>query len=134
MKDLIEIQTELQELHQEFLKFAKKIQTLSQELGILVKNSENALLKWQVHHHWLNNVDRKFKILDQELYNEIATKSMLPNVTESPIYKDLKLKIETFRLLNPDIDESEAQIRISSIVKEHVLSRRHKQETKGENK
>lgn len=128
MKDLIEIQTELQELHQEFLAYAEKIKAVSKELGVLVKDSSNAVLKWQVHHYWLQNVDRKFKILDEEIYNEIATKSMLPDVTESPIYKDLKLKIETFRLLNPDLDESEAQIRISSIVKEHVLSRRHKQE------
>ena len=134
MKDLIEIQTELQELHQEFLAYAEKIKAVSKELGVLVKDSSNAVLKWQVHHYWLQNVDRKFKIIDEEIYNEIATKSMLPDVTESPIYKDLKLKIETFRLLNPDLDESEAQIRISSIVKEHVLSRRHKQETKGENK
>lgn len=129
MKDLIEIQTELQELHQEFLAYAEKIKAVSKELGVLVKDSSNAVLKWQVHHYWLQNVDRKFKIIDEEIYNEIATKSMLPDVTESPIYKDLKLKIETFRLLNPDLDESEAQIRISSIVKEHVLSRRHKQET-----
>jgi len=134
LKDLIEIQTELQELHQEFLAYAEKIKAVSKELGVLVKDSSNAVLKWQVHHYWLQNVDRKFKIIDEEIYNEIATKSMLPDVTESPIYKDLKLKIETFRLLNPDLDESEAQIRISSIVKEHVLSRRHKQETKGENK
>ena len=129
MNDLIQIQSELQELHQEFLAYAEKIKTVSKELGVLVKDSKNTILKWQVHHHWLQNVDRKFKILDEEIYNEIATKSMLPDVTESPIYKDLKLKIETFRLLNPDLDESEAQRRISSIVKEHVLSRRHKQET-----
>lgn len=126
MKDLIQIQSELQELHQEFLAYAEKIKTVSKELGVLVKDSKNTILKWQVHHHWLQNVDRKFKILDQELYNEIMTKSMLPDVTESPIYKDLKLKIEAFRLLNPDIDESEAQKKISSIVKEHVLSKRQK--------
>ncbi len=129
MKDLIQIQSELKFLHQEFLAYAEKIKIVSKELGILVKDSDNALLKWQVHHHWLQNVDRKFKILDEEIYNEIATKSMLPDVTENPIYKDLKLKIETFRLLNPDLDESETQRRISNIVKEHVLSRRHKQET-----
>lgn len=129
MKDLIEIQAELQELHQEFLAYAEKIKAVSKELGVLVKDSSNAVLKWQVHHYWLQNVDRKFKILDQELYNEIATKSMIPDVTESPIYKDLKLKIEAFRLLNPNIDESEAQKKILNIVKEHVLNRKNKQET-----
>lgn len=129
MKDLIETQAKLQELHQEFLAYAEKIKAVSKELGVLVKDSDNTILKWQVHHHWLQNVDRKFKILDQELYNEIATKSMIPDVTESPIYKDLKLKIQAFRLLNPDIDESEAQKKISNIVKEHVLNRKNKQET-----
>lgn len=129
MKDLIQIQAELKTLHQEFLKLAEKIKDNSKELGVLVKDSDNTLLKWQVHHHWLQNVDRKFKILDEEIDNEIATKSMLPDVTESPIYKDLKLKIEAFRLLNPDLDESKAQRRISNMVKEHVLSRRQKQES-----
>lgn len=129
MNDLIQIQAELQALHKEFLAYAEKIKIVSKELGILVKDSDNALLKWQVHHHWLQNVDRKFKIIDEEIYNEIATKSMLPDVTESPIYKDLKLKIEAFRLLNPDLDESKAQRRISNMVKEHVLSRRQKQES-----
>ncbi len=129
MNDLLEIQAELKELHQEFLTYAEKIKDVSRRLGLLVKDSDNVILKWQVHHHWLNNVDRKFKILDEELDNEIAAPfSALPPVTESPIYKDLTLKIEAFRLLNPDIDESEAQKRISKIVKEHVQSRRHKQE------
>ncbi len=128
MNDLLEIQAELKQLHQEFLDYAEKIKDVSRRLGLLVKDSDNTILKWQVHHHWLNNVDRKFKILDEELDNEIAAPfSALPPVTESPIYKDLTLKIETFRLLNPDIDESEAQKRISKIVKEHIQSRRHKQ-------
>ena len=134
MNDLIQIQAQLKALHQEFLVLAEKIKAVSTKLGILVKDSNNTLLKWQVHHYWLGNVDRKFKILDEELYNEIATKSMIPDVAENPACKDLRLKIEAFRLLNPDLDEPEAQIRISSIVKEHVLSRRHKQETEGENK
>ena len=71
MKDLIQIQAELKTLHQEFLAYAEKIKTVSKELGVLVKDSDNALLKWQVHHHWLQNVDRKFKILDIELEKEI---------------------------------------------------------------
>jgi hypothetical protein len=130
MNDLIEIQAELKQLHQEFLNYAEKIKDVSRRLGLLVKDSDNVILKWQVHHHWLNNVDRKFKILDEELDNEIAAPfSALPPVTASPIYKDLTLKIEAFRLLNPDMDESEAQKRISKIVKEHVQNRRHKQET-----
>lgn len=77
MKDLIEIQAELQELHQEFLEFSEKIKAVSKELGVLVKDSDNTLLKWQVHHHWLNNVDRKFKILDIEIEKEI--KNQLKN-------------------------------------------------------
>jgi hypothetical protein len=44
----------------------------------------------------------------------------------NPVYKDLTLKIEAFRLLNPDMDESEAQQRISKIVKEHVQDRKKK--------
>lgn len=71
MRDLIEIQAELQELYQEFLEFSEKIKAVSQELGVLVKDSNNTLLKWQVHHHWLQNVDRKFKILDIEIKKEI---------------------------------------------------------------
>lgn len=71
MKDLIQIQSELKSLHQEFLAYAEKIKIVSKELGILVKDSDNALLKWQVHHHWLQNVDRKFKVLDIELEKEI---------------------------------------------------------------
>lgn len=71
MKDLIQIQAELKTLHQEFLELAEKIKTNSKELGVLVKDSNNTLLKWQVHHHWLQNVDRKFKILDIELEKEI---------------------------------------------------------------
>lgn len=77
MKDLIEIQAELQELHQEFLAYAEKIKAVSTKLGKLVKDSNNTLLKWQVHHHWLNNVDRKFKILDIEIKKEI--KNQLKN-------------------------------------------------------
>lgn len=129
MNDLLEIQAELKQLHQEFLDYAEKIKDVSRRLGLLVKDSDNAILKWQVHHHWLNNVDRKFKILNEELDNEIAAPfSAVPPVTASPIYKDLTLKIEAFRLLNPDMDELEAQKRISKIVKEYVQSRRHKQE------
>ena len=71
MKDLIQIQAELKALHQEFLELAEKIKANSKELGVLVKDSNNTLLKWQVHHHWLQNVDRKFKILDIELEKEI---------------------------------------------------------------
>ena len=71
MKNLIQIQAELKALHQEFLELAEKIKANSKELGILLKDSNNALLKWQVHHHWLQNVDRKFKILDIELEKEI---------------------------------------------------------------
>ena len=71
MKDLIQIQAELKALHQEFLELAKRIKANSKELGVLVKDSNNALLKWQVHHHWVQNVDRKFKILDIELEKEI---------------------------------------------------------------
>ena len=127
MNDLIEIQAELKELHQEFLDYAEKIKDVSRRLGLLVKDSDNAILKWQVHHHWLNNVDRKFKILNEELDNEIAAPfSALPPAINNPVYKDLTLKIEAFRLLNPDIDESEAQKRISKIVKEHVQDRKKK--------
>ena len=71
MKDLIQIQSELKTLHQEFLELAERIKANSKELGVLVKDSNNTLLKWQVHHHWLQNVDRKFKILDIELEKEI---------------------------------------------------------------
>ena len=71
MKDLIQIKAELKTLHQEFLELAERIKTNSKELGVLVKDSNNTLLKWQVHHHWLQNVDRKFKILDIELEKEI---------------------------------------------------------------
>lgn len=71
MKDLIQIQKELKTLHQEFLELAERIKANSKELGVLVKDSNNTLLKWQVHHHWLQNVDRKFKILDIELEKEI---------------------------------------------------------------
>ena len=71
MKDLIQIQAELKTLHQEFLEYVEKIKTVSKELGILVKDSKNTILKWQVHHHWVQNVDRKFKILDIELEKEI---------------------------------------------------------------
>lgn len=71
MKDLIQIQAELKTLHKEFLELAERIKANSKELGVLVKDSNNALLKWQVHHHWLQNVDRKFKILDIELEKEI---------------------------------------------------------------
>lgn len=125
MNDLIEIQAELKELHQEFLVYAEKIKDVSRRLGLLVKDSDNAILKWQVHHHWLNNVDRKFKILDEELDNEIAAPfSALPPAINHPVYKDLTLKIEAFRFLNPDIDESEAQKRISKIVKEHIEDRK----------
>ena len=127
MNDLIEIQAELKQLHQEFLDYAEKIKDVSRRLGLLVKDSDNAILKWQVHHHWLNNVDRKFKILDEELDNEIAAPfSALPPVINNPVYRDLTLKIEAFRLLNPDMDESEAQKRISKIVKEHVQDRKKK--------
>jgi len=125
MNDLIKIQAELKELHQEFLTYAEKIKDVSRRLGLLVKDSDNVILKWQVHHHWLNNVDRKFKILDEELDNEIAAPfSALPPAMNNPVYRDLTLKIEAFRLLNPDIDESEAQKRISKIVKEHVQDRK----------
>jgi hypothetical protein len=125
MNDLVEIQAELKQLHQEFLTYAEKIKDVSRRLGLLVKDSDNVILKWQVHHHWLNNVDRKFKILDEELDNEIAAPfSALPPAINSPVYKDLTLKIEAFRLLNPDIDESEAQKRISKIVKEHIEDRK----------
>ena len=71
MKDLIQIKAELKALQQEFLELAERIKTNSKELGVLVKDSNNTLLKWQVHHHWLQNVDRKFKILDIELEKEI---------------------------------------------------------------
>ena len=129
MNNLIEIKAELKELHQEFLDLAEKIKDVSRRLGLLVKDSDNVILKWQVHHHWLNNVDRKFKILDEELDNEIAAPfCAVPPVTVSPIYKDLTLKIEAFRFLNPDMDEAEAQKRISKIVKEYIQNRRHKQE------
>lgn len=131
MNDLIEIQAELKQLHQEFLTYAEKIKDVSRRLGLLVKDSDNAILKWQVHHHWLNNVDRKFKILDEELDNEIAAPfSATPPVTASPIYKDLTLKIEAFRLLNPEIEEAEAQKRISKIVKEHIEDRKKTGEEK----
>lgn len=127
MNDLIEIQAELKELHQEFLTYAEKIKDVSRRLGLLVKDSDNAILKWQVHHHWLNNVDRKFKILNEELDNEIAAPfSAIPPAMNNPVYKDLTLKIEAFRLLNPDMDELEAQKRISKIVKEHIEDRKKK--------
>jgi len=125
LNDLLEIQAELKQLHQEFLTYAEKIKDVSRKLGLLVKDSDNAILKWQVHHHWLNNVDRKFKILDEELDNEIAAPfCALPPAINSPVYKDLTLKIEAFRFLNPDIDEAEAQKRISKIVKEHIEDRK----------
>jgi len=127
MNDLLEIQSELKELHQEFLTYAEKIKDVSRRLGLLVKDSDNAILKWQVHHHWLNNVDRKFKILNEELDNEIAAPfSATPPAINNPIYKDLTRKIEAFRLLNPDMDEPEAQKRISKIVKEHIEDRKKK--------
>jgi hypothetical protein len=127
LNDLIEIQAELKELHQEFLTYAEKIKDVSRRLGLLVKDSDNAILKWQVHHHWLNNVDRKFKILNEELDNEIAAPfSAIPPAMNNPVYKDLTLKIEAFRLLNPDMDELEAQKRISKIVKEHIEDRKKK--------
>jgi hypothetical protein len=113
MNDLIEIQAELKELHKEFLDYAEKIKDVSRRLGLLVKDSDNAILKWQVHH------------LDEELDNEIAAPfSAVPPAINNPVYKDLTLKIEAFRLLNPDIDESEAQKRISKIVKEHIEDRK----------
>lgn len=125
MNDLIEIQSQLKQLHQEFLDYAEKIKDVSRRLGLLVKDSDNVILKWQVHHHWLNNVDRKFKILDEELDNEIAAPfSALPPAINSPVYRDLTLKIEAFRFLNPDMDEPEAQKRISKIVKEHIENRK----------
>jgi hypothetical protein len=125
MNDLLEIQAELKQLHKEFLDYAEKIKDVSRRLGLLVKDSDNVILKWQVHHHWLNNVDRKFKILDEELDNEIAAPfSALPPAINNPVYKDLTLKIEAFRLLNPDMDEPEAQKRISKIVKEHIEDRK----------
>ena len=127
MNDLLEIQAELKELHQEFLTYAEKIKDVSRRLGLLVKDSDNVILKWQVHHHWLNNVDRKFKILNEELDNEIAAPfCALPPAMNNPVYKDLTLKIEAFRFLNPEIDESEAQKRISKIVKEHIEDRKKK--------
>jgi hypothetical protein len=125
LNDLIEIQSQLKQLHQEFLDYAEKIKDVSRRLGLLVKDSDNVILKWQVHHHWLNNVDRKFKILDEELDNEIAAPfSALPPAINSPVYRDLTLKIEAFRFLNPDMDEPEAQKRISKIVKEHIENRK----------
>ena len=125
MNNLIEIQAELKQLHKEFLDYAEKIKDVSRRLGLLVKDSDNAILKWQVHHHWLNNVDRKFKILNEELDNEIAAPfCALPPAMNNPVYKDLTLKIEAFRFLNPEIDESEAQKRISKIVKEHIEDRK----------
>jgi len=127
MNDLLEIQAELKELHQEFLGLAGKIKATSKKLSPLLKDSNNYFLKTQMHHHWLAYGDRNLKILDEELDNEIAAPfSAIPPALNNPVYKDLTLKIEAFRLLNPEMDESEAQKRISKIVKEHVQDRKKK--------
>jgi hypothetical protein len=127
MNDLLEIQSELKELHQEFLDLANKIKATSKKLSPLLKNCDNYLLKTQLHHFWLANGDRNLRILNEELDNEIAAPfSALPPAINNPVYKDLTLKIEAFRLLNPDMDESEAQKRISKIVKEHIEDRKKK--------
>jgi hypothetical protein len=72
MNDLIEIQSELKELHQEFLDLANKIKATSKKLSPLLKNCDNYLLKTQLHHFWLANGDRNIELLIKELEKEIG--------------------------------------------------------------
>lgn len=71
MKDLIEIQSELKELHQEFLDYASRIKATSKKLSPLLKDCDNYLLKTQLHHFWLANGDRNIDLLIRELNREI---------------------------------------------------------------
>lgn len=71
MNDLIEIQAELKELHQEFLELAEKIKATSGKLSPVLKDSDNYLLKTQLHHFWLANGDRNIDLLIRELDKEM---------------------------------------------------------------
>jgi hypothetical protein len=122
MKDLIQIQAELKALHQEFLELAEKIKANSKELGVLVKDSNNALLKWQVHHHWLQNVDRKFKILDIELEKEIHGEKREAGRKMAMDY--LQEKIKAMEELEPSDDEEDNEHRRVTI---NILKDRHKE-------
>ncbi len=73
MNDLIEIQSELKQLHQEFLELANKIKATSKKLSPLLKDCDNYLLKTQLHHFWLANGDRNIDLLIRELEKEIKS-------------------------------------------------------------
>jgi hypothetical protein len=71
LNDLIEIQAELKQLHQEFLDLTGKIKATSKKLSPLLKNCDNYLLKTQLHHLWLANGDRNIDLLIRELDKEM---------------------------------------------------------------
>ena len=71
MNDLLEIQAELKQLHQEFLDLASKIKATSKKLSPLLKDCDNYLLKTQLHHFWLANGDRNIDLLIRELDKEV---------------------------------------------------------------
>ena len=122
MKDLIQIKAELKALHQEFLELAERIKTNSKELGVLVKDSNNTLLKWQVHHHWLQNVDRKFKILDIELEKEIHGEKREAGRKMAMDY--LQEKIKAMEELEPSDNEEDNEHRRVTI---NILKDRYKE-------
>ena len=122
MKDLIQIKAELKALHQEFLELAERIKANSKELGVLVKDSNNTLLKWQVHHHWLQNVDRKFKILDIELEKEIHGEKREAGRKMAMDY--LQEKIKAMEELEPSDNEEDNEHRRVTI---NILKDRYKE-------
>lgn len=73
MKNLETIRLELQAIKVKFdEEIRKPLNKITMELKQVIKDKDinNPMLKFQTNHYWLDSVDRKFKILDEELKNE----------------------------------------------------------------
>ena len=51
--------------------------------------------------------------------------TMLPPVTNNPLYKDLKLKIGAFKLANPELTEEQMQEQLGKHIRNYIANKKH---------
>ena len=73
MSKLQQIKQRLKNWKASFDEDRKELVQISMDLTRVLKeeNISNLMLKTQAKHYWLDSVDRKFKILDEEIEKEL---------------------------------------------------------------
>jgi hypothetical protein len=51
--------------------------------------------------------------------------TMLPPVTNNPLYKDLTLKIGAFKLANPKLTEEQMQEQLGKHIRNYIANKKH---------